>query len=187
MTEFTFELPSPGSWDRSRTGLALVNEEAAHAAVCLLLGIPIQEVRVDRPICNGPDVDGWVKTVPDMSTEGLEMQVKALLAGPLAVGREISWPPSFIDGDDEGALARLCHVLGYDRARWDLAVFWVREVLQFPSTKRARLAIGSALLERGAIPGDELWQIVGDEAASDQHHGRKTPTKGYRVPQTKRR
>ena len=63
------------------------------------------------------------------------MHVKALLAGPLAVGREITWPPSFIDGDDEGALARLCYVLGYDQARWNSAVFWVKTVLQFPSTQ----------------------------------------------------
>ena len=40
MTEFNFEPPSPGSWDKSRTGFALVNEEAAHAAICLLLSPP---------------------------------------------------------------------------------------------------------------------------------------------------
>lgn len=159
--EFTFEAPSPDSWDRTATGLPIVNEEAAHAALCLYFDIPIREVRIDNPITDGDDVGGWVRTIPDVSSkETLDDYVKVTLAGPIAVGRRISWPPSRVDSRDEAILARLTYILGYDEKRWNSAVSFVKEVLAFPSTQRAMKAIGSALLDRGAIPGDEISDVV---------------------------
>ena len=160
MKEPEFEGSSPGSWDSTRSGFALANEEAAHAAFCLYFEIPIREVRIDNPITDKANVGGWVRTIPNTSKEGLENHLKATLAGPLATGREIPWPPSSVDSSDEAILARLAYILGYDKARWDEAVFFVKEFLQFPTTQRAVRAISSALLERGAIPGDELKRIV---------------------------
>lgn len=162
MKELEFSAPSPGSWDRTKTGFALANEEAAHAALCLYFEIPIREIRIDNPITDEANVGGWVSTIPDTSKEGLEEFVKATLAGPLATGREIPWPPSSVDSHDEAILARLTYILGYDKARWDSAVFFVKEFLQFPSIQRAVKAISSALLERGAIPGDEVRRLVDD-------------------------
>ena len=159
-----FEGPSPGSWDSTRSGYALANEEAAHAAFCLYFDIEVKEARVDSPISEA-NVGGWVRTVPDTSTEGLENHLKVTLAGPLATGREIPWPPSMHDGGDETVAARLVYILRYDKARWDEAVSFVRELLQFPTIQRAVKAISGALLERGAIPGDELQAIVSDARA----------------------
>jgi hypothetical protein len=69
----------------------LANEEAAHAVLRALLGIEILEVRIDRPIQEGPDVAGVVATVPNM--DRLYEHLLAVLAGPISVGRDIRWPP----------------------------------------------------------------------------------------------
>jgi hypothetical protein len=146
--DFVFEAPSPGSWDRTRTGFALANEEAAHATLCLYFDIPVQEIRIDNPIDDADNVGGWVRTIPDTSsTEALEGYVKVTLAGPLATGREIPWPPSRDDSADEAILARLTYILGYDETRWNSAVFFVKEFLKFPTTQHTMKLIGSALLE----------------------------------------
>jgi hypothetical protein len=56
--------------------------------------------------------------------------------------------------------SRLTFILGYDEKRRDSAVFFVKEVLAFPSTQRVMKAISTALLERGAIPGDENRDVA---------------------------
>jgi hypothetical protein len=159
-----FEEPSPGSWDSTRTGFALANEEAAHAAICLLMGIPVREVRIDSPLDDDDSTRGWVWTDADMSVTGLTSHVHATLAGPLICGREPSWPLSTVDSPDEAILSRLVFILGWDEERWKVAVHFVKELLAFPSVQRRIKALSGALLERGAIPGPEVKQMVNDAA-----------------------
>jgi len=154
VSEFRFQEPWVGSWNSAYWDTAW--HEAAHAVIADFEGLQILESRIDRP---DPHVEGIVRVVPDMGN--LLGHFRCLLAGRLAHPLHyppLSWPLDSEGPGDEGNAARVAAYLDLTQAQFDVEVGIVRQLLRLLSGRQARLQ--SALLERGAIPGDEVHQIL---------------------------
>ncbi len=152
--DFEFIPARAGEW--TYVDRKLSNEEAGHACAAVSAGVTVLEVRIDRP----DDSMGVCATIPGTDVAGFRRQLFCTLAGPLVVGRVVPWPPDVGDGGDEGVAARLVLLLDIDEGSWYRVVAVVAEFLRLPSTKRAITAVAGALLERGALTGDEVHEIV---------------------------
>lgn len=151
--DFEFH-PAQGGWNLCDFQVA--NEEAGHAVACAAVDVEILEVRIDRP----DESMGICATIPGLDVAGFRRQLFCTLAGPLTAGREIPWPPNIDDAGVEGVCARLVYLLGLNREGWLKVTAVVREFLALPSTKREITDVAGALLERGALTGDEVLTIV---------------------------
>jgi hypothetical protein len=88
------------------------------------------------------------------------------MAGPIASGTPLQWPPLGLDdGSDEANAARMVFFLDLDRAGWDDADRLTIEMLEVPAVQRARRAIAGMLYEQGTIAGSELHRIYGEATA----------------------
>jgi hypothetical protein len=168
----------PGSWlTGTQAGFATANEEAAHAYLSTLLGIPVLEVRIDSPIREGPDCRGIVTTVPDL--DRLWEHLLAVLAGPISVGREVPWPPDIAAGADEEVCALLVPRLGLDEAQFTRAKNIVKGYLfDLPTSRRALRAVSERLLERGALTGDEVRVVIAEAAGAETGNGKASDDDG---------
>jgi hypothetical protein len=148
------ERPSPGSW--RPLDLELAGHEAGHAAVAVLLGLPLEEVRIDRPDVGlgGFARTGWVD-----GKDAIRRRLQVIMAGPLATVQTIPWPPSgdSVVGDERNA-AVLRDGLHLDRVEWWLVEEETRDLLL--SQRVAVRAVQDRLLEVGAILGDEVVRLV---------------------------
>lgn len=140
----------------------MVNHESAHAVIAAWLGLAIREARVDRPDLW---IGGIVGVEPDL--DRLRDHLMATLAGPIAapLSTPITWPPEPHGDGDERILATLVAALSdqngsFQEPHWDECVTATRRLLDLPEVCRARVALGGVLLERGAIPGNEVHEIV---------------------------
>ncbi len=153
-----FTPAASGSWfTGGQAILETVNEESAHAVLAVVLDLKVHSVRIDRP---EPKVEGWAIIAPD--ADQLGRHLLATMAGPLFVKRwqMVPWPPDPNNTGDEGVVARLVDILELRHADVLVAEFRVRKLLENSYVKRAIREVGSALLERGALSGDDVLKIV---------------------------
>jgi hypothetical protein len=155
MAEFNFEPPSPSSW--TRLDRVAANHEAAHAVMAVLLDIEVFEARIDRPIDRHPSTSGWVKAArPEEAWRAV-----ALSIAPLIVDKRVPKFPSLNSDDgDEFNAAVVVHDAGISPERFSEIVELATELIELPSSKRAITALSGELLERGAVPGDEVCRII---------------------------
>jgi hypothetical protein len=155
MAEFNFEPPAPSSW--SRLDRVAANHEAAHAVMAVLLDIEVFEARIDRPIDRHPSTLGWVYHAHVEEP----WKAVAVSVAPLIFERRLPSSPSLnTDDGDELNAAIVFHDAGMTSAQWDEAVEIATTFLGLPSSKRAITALSGELLERGAVPGDEVRRII---------------------------
>jgi hypothetical protein len=148
------ELPSPGSW--WPLDFELSGHEAGHATVAVLLDLPLEEVRIDRPDVG---LAGFARTAWVDGKDAIRRRLQVIMAGPLAVGKAIPWPPSSDSVvRDERNAAVLRDGLHLDRAEWWLVEEETRDLLL--SQRVAVRAVQDRLLEVGAILGDEVVRLV---------------------------
>jgi hypothetical protein len=157
--DFTFEEPLEGSW--SILDRATANHESCHAVAAVLLDLEVFEVRIDRPIDRHPSTSGWVKAArPEEAWRAV-----ALSIAPLIFDKRVPKFPSLNSDDgDEFNAAVVVHDAGISPERFGEIIELATELLELPSSKRALKAVAGALLERGAIPGPEVKQMVNDAA-----------------------
>jgi hypothetical protein len=169
-SEFQFCPALPGSWTLAAQDLQTANEESAHAIVAALMGLEIHEARIDRP---DVDVQGVV-SIAGLATEHVESdedlhsiayrRLLAVLAGPVFVRRWPTgkWPLDDSDPGDVGFAASLCRWLRFDVVDLFMAERRVAKLLEEPSVHRVVRAIGSELLEHGAITGEQVYEVVAE-------------------------
>jgi hypothetical protein len=73
-----FERPLPGSWWRG--DLEVAGHEAGHATAAVLLGFPLEEVRIDRPDIG---LHGWARLGFAPGHDAIRRKLMVLIAGPL--------------------------------------------------------------------------------------------------------
>jgi len=154
---FVFEPPLRGSWGRASRGMQIANHEAGHAVVAVLLGLDVYEARVDRPDTSSDGVVS-VRSDFDRSREHLLATLAGPLLAPLPASPVPAWPPSLDAFGDEQNAAILVERLGFCEEDWDEAIAETRSILC--EVPRAITDVSGALLERGALRGDELRDIV---------------------------
>jgi hypothetical protein len=152
--EFVFEPAAPGSWN-PETDWKNALHEAGHACVALAVGLPLREARIDTP--DWPSTYGWaVVGDGDHSYENLLL---ASLGGPLSdiPPTRPAWPLRQDGKGDETNQAIICDRLGSSEADYRRFEGLAADFLRVFRDRRG--ALQAALLDRGALPGDELRQI----------------------------
>ena len=162
-TEREFE-PAYG-WNRSDFHIA--NHEGAHAAVAAALGLEVYEVRMDRPVAQRPgrpDPLGFC-AFEKLTGEDRWKHLCVLLAPSVLDGNPPKSPPSLDDAEagDEFNMAVICFELGIGEVIFNGYVAFTEHLLWgTPTAKRKCKALGRALLEFGALPGDEVHRILAE-------------------------
>ncbi len=155
MAATEFIPPEPGTW----TVLAReeANHEAAHALAAVLLDVGVNEVRIDRP-----DIGTLGQAVTEKQPPESRWKHLAVSLAPLIVSKRCpDFPPSLNSDDgDEFKAAVVAHDLHLDESEYDGIVGVISELLNLPSSRRAFTALAGALLEKGALPGDEVRQVI---------------------------
>ena len=170
MDKFEFCPALPGSWSIATQDFSTLNEESAHATVAALMGLEILEARIDRPDVDvgGQVLIGPLATVPVTCEQDLRSacyrRLLAVLAGPVFVRcwEAARWPLDESDPGDVGLVARYCRWLCYDVVDLLMAESHVASLLKDKAVGRALSAVGWALLEHGAIPGQRVEKLVAD-------------------------
>ena len=178
MTEF--EPPLPGSWDRTPSGFALANHEAAHVVVAEHHGIRVVEARVDRPIDTHAGTGGWTRfaKADSLTPELLKEALYVAIAPAAAEGRTIDRSTAARDGADEATAERLAYLLGWGDVEWNRAHDHVRTLLSLPSLRRRLAQVSGLLLERGAISGADLTASLTDGRGAELPSKRPGVTAG---------
>ena len=168
MASFEFCPAGAGTWTLTPNDLVLSNEESAHAVVAALMNLPILDARVDRPEVG---VGGHV-SIAGQATEPVSCEddirradyrrLLAILAGPVFVGAWDSWkwPLDADDQGDVGLVARYCRWLRYDWVDLFVAEQRVKALLRDKAVNRAIKAVGTELLDQGAILGARVYELV---------------------------
>jgi len=155
-----FEVPLPGSW--TQIAFAEANHEAQHAVAAVLFDVTVCEVRIDRP-----DVGTLGHTVTEKHPEKWRRAVVAI--APVAFAGKAGSRPDLLATDSDVWHAAVDY---FDSGRpldeWPAFVAMVRELLSLPSSRRAITAVSGALLERGALRGDEVHSLIESEVTSSQ-------------------
>jgi hypothetical protein len=101
----------------------------------------------------------------------------ALSIAPLIFERRLpSFPSLNSDDGDEFSAAVIVHDAGITRERWAEIVELATELLELSSSQRAITALSGELLERGAVPGDEVRRIIDESVPSTGGRGlRRNP------------
>jgi hypothetical protein len=158
---FSFE-PASG-W--TSADFETAQHEAGHAIVAALwAGAHVDEVRIDRPDAN---VLGHLRyamhdrpeeLTPEEKRAKLRDRLTVILAGPLACGEDIQWPVFGPDGTDRGHAGSLIMLLGLTEAEVTSVIAHTKALCRL--YQREIRALASALLDRGAIPGSEIFEVV---------------------------
>jgi hypothetical protein len=131
----------------------LVNHETGHAIAGLWLGLPVREVRVDRP-------DDWAGLVTLDREPGRAFEkLLFCLGGRVAEGRPMRWLPRADLVGDEANAALLVDYLGFDAQDFADATLLVTDILRQSQCVRAATAIADRLLEHPVLAGDEAKRI----------------------------
>jgi hypothetical protein len=103
-------------------------------------------------------VAGLVATRPVWTQVGLRDHIVATMAGPLAEGQELQWPPDRFAGGDEDIVGMLVWALGLAETDWWIAELQAQDILD--KHRDAFRDVARALRERGVLSGDEVRRIV---------------------------
>ena len=179
MAEFRFQEPWVGSW--SRDDFEVAHHEAGHAAIAWFHGLALLECRIDRP---DSGLWGNVSVTPDL--DKLEGHFQSIIAGqiasPLFLGGLFTWPLSPDAPGDEAAAAAVARRLDMTRAQFESHSAITRDLLVLFAEKRSRLV--QALLDRGAIPGDEVHSILSGSKVPAADPERSRPVTSRQVGST---
>jgi hypothetical protein len=138
----------------------LCRHEAAHAVVAIFLGIPITEVRVDRPDVG---VNGWTDTrvVWTRSRGYARKQLLAVMAGPREGGTPLTWTDLDLEHPgDAGLAARIVGLWGFDATEWFALERRLEQLRSLNGYHRALRDVGIALERRERLTGDEVRAIL---------------------------
>jgi len=183
-SEFKFCPALRGSWTLAAQDLRTASEEAGHAVVAALMGLEIHEARIDHPdvdvpgiVCIAGFATEQVACDEDLDSAAYR-RLLAVLAGPMSVGRwpTAKWPLDENELGDFRFAAALCRWLKFDAVGLFIAECQVRKLLQDPSVHRAIRAVGTELLEHGAIPGRRVHELV-EQANVDESAVRRASTR----------
>ena len=151
-----FEPAARGTWPTIARVEA--THEAAHALACYLLDVEIHEVRIDRP----DDALGHVIHARPVADDRWK-RLAITLAPLIHENRCPSWPPSEVSElNDEVDAAETYRECGLSHDDWDRAVTLMTEFLALPSSRRMLTALSLALLDQGALKGEDAFQILKD-------------------------
>ena len=172
--DFEFVPAARGTWTLAARDLATCNEEAAHAVVACLMGLEIHEARMDSP-----DVEvaghvllstdrGDIRSMEDIH-RGDYKRLLAVLAGPVFIRswESFRWPLDEHAPGDVGMVARYCRWLGYELVNLFMAEQRVKALLEDKRVRKGIKAVGSELLEQGAIRGSRVYELVADANVAD--------------------
>jgi hypothetical protein len=146
--------------------------------------LEIHEARIDHP---DVDIQGVV-SIAGIATEQVACEedldsaafrrLLAVLAGRVFVRRwpTGTWPLDDNDTGDIAFAARLCRWLKLDAVGLFIVDSQVRKLLEDPSVHRAIRAVGTEVLEHGAIPGKRVYEIV-EHADVDESALRRASTR----------
>ncbi len=155
----TDEFVPARSWNVAALGTA--NHEAQHAVAAVLFEIELIEVRIDRPGVDGQL--GWCATVKRPLPD--RWRNAAVAIAPAAIAGSAGQAPDLMAGDpDIWHAAQYFYDSGRLAADWPAFVSMVRELLLIPSSRAGLRVVSGALLEHGALKGDEVHRLVAAEA-----------------------
>ena len=146
------------SWNVAALGTA--NHESAHAVAAVLFDVKVIEVRIDRPGVDGSL--GWCATVKHAD----KWRNAAVAIAPHAIaGTAGATPDLMADDSDAWHAAQYFWDSGRSVSTWPAFVSTVRELLLIPSSRAELRVVSGALLEHGALRGDDVHRLVAAEAA----------------------
>lgn len=150
------EFEPPSYWTRD---IDLAHHEAGHAVIALWHDVEVLETRIDRPDVGADGRTRFRKIdFAKASRDELKAQLAATLGGPLANNQRMTWPLSGYDTTDEGWAKTFVFLLDYSRDEFEQVQSTTAGILQFLQSDVRALA--AALLDRGAIPGSEIKQVI---------------------------
>lgn len=158
------EFEPASGWNRS--SLDVASHETAHAQVADFLGVEIKEVRIDNPVnrfTRGPDPRG--RCITEKINNGRHWKHLCISLAPMIVeGRAPQSPPSLSTAEygDEMNIAQLCYELEIDAEKYDTFLHTTIAILEHPIVKKKGNALSRALLDHGALKGDEVRRIFGE-------------------------
>lgn len=142
-----------------------VCHEASHAAMALVLGLKVSEIRCDRPDVG---VSGWTVTPPDGRRFDHRDLLVALAGGLIDGGagatRLVRWPPSWPplpDDGDGGRVHRIYRALGLDAATYDGIVALAEDMVATVEFQRLYRALVSALRRSEHLNAADIERIAG--------------------------
>ena len=146
------------SWNVAALGTA--NHESAHAVAAVLFDVKVIEVRIDRPGVDGSL--GWCATVKHAD----KWRSAAVAIAPHAVAGTAGATPDLLSDDsDIWHAAQYFYDSGRLAADWPAFIEMVRELLLLLASRAALRVVSGALLEHGALRGDDVHRLVAAEAA----------------------
>jgi hypothetical protein len=160
-----FEPPN-GGW--TRCDFERANHESAHALAAHVLDLRIYEVRIDRPLDRnrrGPDPLGYCSTEKLTGEDRWNMLVS--LAPLIVEGKAPKRPPALNDashGDEFNAAVVIYEEEIHEALYWGYVAL-LEWLLRTRTVRKKGVALSSALLEHGALPGSEVERIFEAEAA----------------------
>lgn len=138
----------------------LMRHECGHLVTALALGIPVKEARIDSPVDDDPTCAGRVTLGGGIrSRRSLRNRLAAAVAGPLAVDREIPFPPDAGEGGDESAAAFYVGALDMSRGEYEVLCGLVRDFLDTQLVRDATLVFSNALHEEGVLRHDRILEL----------------------------
>lgn len=149
-TDFVFEPPLPGSWTTADRDVA--NHEAAHAVAAVVLGLTVQEARIDRP-----DLGILGHVAHDKGNKAWWKLAVVSLA-PLALSAMPPPEPDLMSDDGDVWHASLHYLDAGAPMKWADLIEMTRSILH--AHRPALRALSWALIDHGALPGDEVRRIV---------------------------
>jgi len=138
--------------------VAVARHEAAHAAACVLLGVEVECVRIDRPEHN---MAGWCIAPRD----GIgKRDVLIQLAGYMCAGTE-GWPPAWpVDEDELEALGVLVRFLELDERQYHALIRRTEEMIASREFRRIADLIERALTRVLVLDKEQLEYLLNGES-----------------------
>ena len=165
--------PAYGDW--ATCDFEKANHESAHALVAHLLGLKVWEVRIDRPLNRtrrGPDPLGFCRYDKTFG-EFRWKEMLVALAPKIVEGKAPERPPSLDDAErgDEMSAAVVAFELEIGELLYQAYLAYLEGLLRQPTARKKGLALSTALLEHGALKGDEVQRIF-EEVEAQQGNGK---------------
>jgi hypothetical protein len=146
-------------WTRTKEGMDRARHEAGHATAAILLGLPVEEARIDAP---EPGLAGFVRTPKGFirTLYRAEKMLAFVVAGSLAEGPPLDWPFTERDEGDRGAAYTLCKLLKLDGAGFLRVESLARQLLRTQIGRRLQYELSGALLEYGRLSGEQVYELA---------------------------
>ena len=175
-TEDEFEPPSPGSWGWH--SLAEANHESAHALAVHVLGLKVLEVRIDKPMNRGTrGIDPLGRCEYEKVRDDQRWKAMLVALAPSVMSGTCPERPPRLDNAERGDMFNAAVII-YEEEIDDVLYggycALLDNLVSTPLARKKGLALGTALLERGALRGSEVEALfaeveaeAGDGKASD--------------------